>query len=80
MSDPQLQRKTEEDGQSRARLKYLYARKDILSEVKSRADGIHGPARTTASDYYDAWRDLYYDNELAIGIEERRAGGGRNEP
>ncbi len=60
------------------RMKYLLAKKDILNEVKARAEA-STPGRTTASDYYDAWRDLTQENELAIGIEKREAAGGRSE-
>lgn len=80
MSDPQLQRRMEQrmGVPDRDRLKYLLAKKAILHEVKERAEKMT-LNRPMASDYYDAWRELYQENELAIGIEERRDAGGRNE-
>lgn len=78
MSDPQLQDKMERKQGASDRLKYLLAKKDILEEVKDRAKRLN-LRHTSAQDYYDAWRDLFQENESAIGIEERRAAGGRDE-
>lgn len=78
MSDPQLQKQMEQKSAGSDRLRYLYLRKNILHEVKDRAENLT-LGRTHAADYYNAWRDLYQENELAIGIEERRAEGGRDE-
>lgn len=77
MSDPQLQRRMEQKTGSK-RLTTLMIIQDVLQDIEIRAKA-KNLERTSPQDYYDAWRDLYQENELAIGIEERRAAGGRDE-